>query len=87
MHLLLIYQLISEVFGLPPCSRNLLGSGDQGVFRNGEAASNFLGRRLQHNQFDFEMFIIGNLERECYEEQCNYEEAREIFEDDDSVVI
>ncbi|KAM4018454.1 transmembrane gamma-carboxyglutamic acid protein 4 isoform 2-T2 [Anomaloglossus baeobatrachus] len=55
------------------------------VFRNGEDASGFLGRRLHYNQFDFEMFTLGNLERECYEEQCNYEEAREIFEDDRSV--
>ncbi|KAG8546823.1 hypothetical protein GDO81_029771 [Engystomops pustulosus] len=85
LHLFLIYQLISQVLGFPDCVRNLLGSRNQEVFRNGEDASSFLGRRLHYNQFDFEMFIVGNLERECYEEQCNYEEAREIFEDDDSV--
>ncbi|KAM3919922.1 transmembrane gamma-carboxyglutamic acid protein 4 [Leptodactylus fuscus] len=86
LHLLLIFHLISQVFGFPPCARKLLGSGNQEVFRNGEDASSFLGRRLLFNQFDFEMFVMGNLERECYEEQCNYEEAREIFEDDASVV-
>ncbi|XP_073432431.1 transmembrane gamma-carboxyglutamic acid protein 4 isoform X2 [Dendrobates tinctorius] len=85
LYLLLIYQLITELFGFPLCARNLLGSIDQEVFRSGEDASSFLGRRLHYNQFDFEMFTIGNLERECYEEQCNYEEAREIFEDDRSV--
>lgn len=86
LHLLLIYQLITEVFGFPPCARNLPGSRNQGVFKNGEDASSFLGRRLHYNQFDFEMFVMGNLERECNEERCNYEEAREIFEDDDLVV-
>uniref|UniRef100_H2SRB4 Proline rich Gla (G-carboxyglutamic acid) 4 (transmembrane) n=1 Tax=Takifugu rubripes TaxID=31033 RepID=H2SRB4_TAKRU len=43
-------------------------------------ASSFLGRRLLLNRFDFELFVPGNLERECYEEVCNYEEAREVFE-------
>ncbi|XP_056382584.1 transmembrane gamma-carboxyglutamic acid protein 4 [Hyla sarda] len=86
LHLLLIYQLIIEVFGFPPCARIPLGSRNQGVFKHGKDASSFLGRRLHYNQFDFEMFVIGNLERECYEEQCNYEEAREIFEDDNAVV-
>ncbi|XP_069821887.1 transmembrane gamma-carboxyglutamic acid protein 4 [Dendropsophus ebraccatus] len=86
LHLLLIYQLITDVFGFPPCARILLGSENKEVFRNGEDASSFLGRRLHYNQFDFEMFVIGNLERECYEEKCNYEEAREIFEDDKALV-
>lgn len=43
-------------------------------------ANSFLGRRLLLNRFDFEMFVQGNLERECHEEVCNYEEAREVFE-------
>lgn len=43
-------------------------------------ANSFLSRRLLYNRFDFEMFVPGNLERECYEEVCNYEEAREVFE-------
>lgn len=43
-------------------------------------ANTFLGRHLLFNRFDFEMFVPGNLERECYEEVCNYEEAREVFE-------
>ncbi|XP_075693124.1 transmembrane gamma-carboxyglutamic acid protein 4 [Rhinoderma darwinii] len=85
LRLLLIYQLITEVFGVPPCARNLLGARNQEVFRNGEDASTFLVRKLHYNQFDFEMFVIGSLERECYEEQCNYEEAREVFEDDKTV--
>lgn len=43
-------------------------------------ANSFLGRHLLFNRFDFEMFVPGNLERECIEEVCNYEEAREVFE-------
>ncbi|XP_017563492.1 transmembrane gamma-carboxyglutamic acid protein 4 [Pygocentrus nattereri] len=50
------------------------------VFVEEEEASKFLGRHLMFNRFDFEMFTPGNLERECIEEVCNYEEAREVFE-------
>ncbi|XP_072277640.1 transmembrane gamma-carboxyglutamic acid protein 4 [Pyxicephalus adspersus] len=83
--LVIIFQLIFVSFGLPDCVKNLVGSRQSNqVFKNGEDASTFLGRRLLYNQFDFEMFVPGNLERECYEEQCNYEEAREIFEDHDA---
>uniref|UniRef100_A0A8B9F7T4 Gla domain-containing protein n=1 Tax=Amazona collaria TaxID=241587 RepID=A0A8B9F7T4_9PSIT len=39
-----------------------------------------------YNRFDFEAFTPDNLERECLEELCNYEEAREIFEDPDKTV-
>uniref|UniRef100_A0A8C5Q701 Gla domain-containing protein n=1 Tax=Leptobrachium leishanense TaxID=445787 RepID=A0A8C5Q701_9ANUR len=42
----------------------------------------FMTRKLKYNSWDFEMFTPGNLERECREEICNYEEARECFEDD-----
>ncbi|XP_068117735.1 transmembrane gamma-carboxyglutamic acid protein 4 [Hyperolius riggenbachi] len=85
--LAIIFQFISVVFGLPHCVKHLVGSRQyRQVFKNGEDASSFLGRRLLYNQFDFEMFVAGNLERECYEEQCNYEEAREIFEDEDATM-
>uniref|UniRef100_A0A8C3SXK9 Proline rich and Gla domain 4 n=1 Tax=Chelydra serpentina TaxID=8475 RepID=A0A8C3SXK9_CHESE len=49
-------------------------------------ANLFIGRHLLYNRFDFEVFTPGNLERECYEELCNYEEAREIFEDPDKTM-
>lgn len=45
-----------------------------------EQANAFLGRHLLANRFDFELFTPGNLERECFEEVCSYEEAREVFE-------
>lgn len=50
------------------------------------SATSFLSRTLLYNQMDFELVVPGNLERECMEEQCNYEEAREVFEDDAKTV-
>ncbi|XP_041850529.1 transmembrane gamma-carboxyglutamic acid protein 4 [Melanotaenia boesemani] len=79
-HLLILLQLLS--CGHLACMRRLLSKheGDQEVFVSDGEANSFLGRHLLFNRFDFEMFVPGNLERECYEEVCNYEEAREVFE-------
>ncbi|CAN9506990.1 unnamed protein product [Ophioblennius macclurei] len=72
-------------FGDLVCVRRLLSkpeeSQDDEVFVEEGNANSFLGRHLLFNRFDFEVFVQGNLERECYEEVCNYEEAREVFED------
>ncbi|KAJ7989978.1 hypothetical protein DPEC_G00310090 [Dallia pectoralis] len=51
------------------------------VFLENQYASSYLSRSLLWNHWDFELVTPGNLERECVEEVCNYEEAREIFED------
>lgn len=51
------------------------------------SATSFLSRTLLYNSWDFELVVPGNLERECIEEQCNYEEAREVFEDDAKTVL
>ncbi|KAK2854136.1 hypothetical protein Q5P01_006797 [Channa striata] len=75
LHLLLLLHLLSG--GDLACVRH---DRDQEVFVNEGDANSFLGRHLLFNRFDFEMFVPGNLERECYEEVCNYEEAREVFE-------
>uniref|UniRef100_A0A670JKH0 Gla domain-containing protein n=1 Tax=Podarcis muralis TaxID=64176 RepID=A0A670JKH0_PODMU len=45
-------------------------------------AHRFLSRKPLYNHWDFELFTPGNLQRECIEEICNYEEMREVFEDD-----
>uniref|UniRef100_A0A3B4ZCS1 Transmembrane gamma-carboxyglutamic acid protein 2-like n=1 Tax=Stegastes partitus TaxID=144197 RepID=A0A3B4ZCS1_9TELE len=58
-----------------------LTSGDP-VFVEGPPAASFLSRSLLYNSWDFELVVRDNLERECLEEQCSYEEAREVFEDD-----
>ncbi|CAK8674438.1 hepatocyte growth factor receptor-like [Clavelina lepadiformis] len=48
-----------------------------------EDASRFLTRKLLKNSWNhFEELQQGNLERECYEETCSWEEAREVFETD-----
>lgn len=46
-----------------------------------QEASSFLSRSLLYNSWDFEVVVPDNLERECQEEICSYEEAREVFED------
>ncbi|XP_062861188.1 transmembrane gamma-carboxyglutamic acid protein 4 [Trichomycterus rosablanca] len=84
-------KLVVAVCMLTVCGRCMCetdpGSSDlqdkqNAVFVEEMEASNFLGRHLLYNRFDFEIFTPGNLERECQEEVCNYEEAREVFEND-----
>ncbi|XP_034740411.1 coagulation factor IXa isoform X2 [Etheostoma cragini] len=52
------------------------------VFLSGQAADSVLQRHKRYNNGVFEELLKGNLERECMEEVCNLEEAREIFEND-----
>lgn len=52
------------------------------VFINQERANNVLERIRRANSF-FEEIKKGNLERECVEEICSFEEAREVFEDNE----
>ncbi|XP_068107101.1 coagulation factor IX [Hyperolius riggenbachi] len=54
---------------------------EKAVFMSEKSASTFLVRHKRYNTF-MEEFSAGNLERECMEEQCSYEEAREVFEND-----
>ncbi|KAM9020761.1 uncharacterized protein PRD47_004353 [Ara ararauna] len=51
-----------------------------GVFINKENADKFLERTKRANSF-WEEWKKGNIERECNEERCSKEEAREAFED------
>uniref|UniRef100_A0A667ZL55 coagulation factor Xa n=1 Tax=Myripristis murdjan TaxID=586833 RepID=A0A667ZL55_9TELE len=51
------------------------------VFLDGEAATQVLSRRRRANS-PFEELRQGNMERECVEERCDREEAREIFENE-----
>ncbi|KAM3585383.1 uncharacterized protein V6R79_016485 [Siganus canaliculatus] len=52
------------------------------VFLDGPAASQVLIRQRRANSF-LEELKQGDMERECMEERCNWEEAREIFENVD----
>ena len=56
------------------------------MFLSGQAADNVLRRHKRYNTGVFEEFQEGNLERECIEEVCDLEEAREVFENDDKTV-
>uniref|UniRef100_H3BBL7 Proline rich and Gla domain 4 n=1 Tax=Latimeria chalumnae TaxID=7897 RepID=H3BBL7_LATCH len=91
LYFVLVCQMHLIALGMPSCSRKLdqtknIEHRTEEVFVNGKEASVFFGRHLLYNRFDFEIFTQGNLERECYEEVCNYEEAREVFEDDAKTV-
>ncbi|XP_067298446.1 coagulation factor VIIi [Pseudorasbora parva] len=59
----------------------LILHGSCAVFLDKDGASSVLRRVRRANTFLEEM-KRGNLERECIEEICDYEEAREVFEDD-----
>lgn len=43
-------------------------------------------RQKRHNSGFFEEFMEGDIERECKEEICDLEEAREFFENDEKTV-
>jgi len=48
---------------------------------NQKEANSFLSRKLLKNSWHhFEEVQQGNLQRECYDEVCSWEEAREVFE-------
>lgn len=55
------------------------------VFLGKDDANSLLQRFRRANAYLEEM-KGGNLERECVEEICDYEEAREVFEDDTKTV-
>lgn len=55
------------------------------VFVSQQMAHTVLHRKRRHNT-PFEELKQGNLERECMEEICSMEEAREVFEDDEKTV-
>lgn len=50
------------------------------VFIRRKAAHGVLARIKRANSGWFEELKRGDLERECIEEKCSYEEAREVFE-------
>ncbi|XP_051716237.1 coagulation factor IXa [Ctenopharyngodon idella] len=56
------------------------------VFLDGEKADEILRRHRRANTGLFEEFQKGNVERECMEEKCVLEEAREAFENDEKTM-
>ncbi|XP_041834359.1 coagulation factor VII-like [Melanotaenia boesemani] len=61
----------------------LLGIAAAAVFVEKQEADTVLRRWRRANSGFLEEFKQGNIERECIEEICDYEEAREAFENDD----
>ncbi|NXX78036.1 TMG4 protein, partial [Urocolius indicus] len=87
--LVLLCQLHVMLFAFPHCTgrlNNLKKPEREDVFTSEKEANFFIGRHLLNNRLDFEAFTADNLERECLEELCNYEEAREFFEDPDETM-
>lgn len=66
------------------CFFQVFSQGD--VFQGPPQAHGLFLRSKRANQFLVEEILQGNLERECYEERCNYEEAREYFEDTEKTI-
>uniref|UniRef100_A0A3B4AY71 Coagulation factor IX n=1 Tax=Periophthalmus magnuspinnatus TaxID=409849 RepID=A0A3B4AY71_9GOBI len=56
------------------------------VFLTTQSAHDVLQRHKRHNTGLLEEVLEGNLERECIEEKCDLEEARETFENDEKTV-
>lgn len=52
------------------------------VFLSASKANTVLARWKRAGSYLLEELFEGNLEKECYEEICVYEEAREVFEND-----
>ncbi|XP_010900558.2 transmembrane gamma-carboxyglutamic acid protein 2 [Esox lucius] len=69
------------ILSLLPLAWARIAHNHNEVFLEDQYASSYLSRSLLWNHWDFELVTPGNLERECIEEVCNYEEAREVFED------
>lgn len=64
-----------------------LTSFSAAVFVTQQAAHMVLHRQRRHNSGHLEeVFQKANLERECKEEVCSMEEAREVFENDEKTV-
>uniref|UniRef100_A0A8C1JWZ6 Coagulation factor IX n=1 Tax=Cyprinus carpio TaxID=7962 RepID=A0A8C1JWZ6_CYPCA len=61
-------------------------SSEASVFLPRDLAGSLLKRQKRYNTGGFEEMMKDNLERECYEERCNLEEAREVFEDQEKTI-
>ncbi|XP_039998541.1 venom prothrombin activator notecarin-D1-like [Xiphias gladius] len=66
------------------CFLQVLGQGE--VFHQARRAHAVFLRSRRANMFLLEEILPGNLERECIEERCNFEEAREHFEDTERTI-
>lgn len=56
------------------------------VFLDPDGAHGILVRTRRYNSGWLEELQMGDLKRECLEEKCSYEEAREVFEHTETTV-
>lgn len=56
------------------------------VFISADDANNVIKRQRRASSLLLEEVLQGSLERECLEERCTHEEAREVFENDEMLV-
>lgn len=56
------------------------------VFISADDANEVIKRQRRASSLLFEEVLPGSLERECLEERCTHEEAREVFENDEMLV-
>ncbi|XP_077094227.1 protein Z, vitamin K-dependent plasma glycoprotein b [Siphateles boraxobius] len=75
-------SLICRVLFFTLIIHHVLSVDRRTVFRSHQRANSLLLRSRRANVFLLEEILQGNLERECIEEKCSKEEAREYFEDD-----
>ncbi|NXV81431.1 PROZ protein, partial [Atlantisia rogersi] len=61
-------------------------SYDVSVFISSDDANKVIKRQRRDNSLLLEEVLQGSLERECLEERCTHEEAREVFENDEMLV-
>ncbi|XP_046937737.1 coagulation factor IX isoform X2 [Lynx rufus] len=78
-------RCLNMIMAEPPglitiCLLGYLLGADCTVFLDHEDATKVLSRPKRYNSGKLEEFVQGNLERECMEEKCSFEEAREVFE-------
>ncbi|XP_034862489.1 coagulation factor IX isoform X2 [Mirounga leonina] len=74
-------RIMAESLGLVTiCLLGYLLSAECTVFLDRKNATKILNRPKRYNSGKLEEFVQGNLERECMEEKCSFEEAREVFE-------
>ncbi|XP_034980854.1 coagulation factor IX-like [Zootoca vivipara] len=78
--------MANSFFVLAICLLGCHLRGECAVFINQDEASAVLPRYKRYNSGRLEEMIQGNLERECQEERCSYEEAREVFENDEKTL-
>nr|XP_019958510.1 PREDICTED: transmembrane gamma-carboxyglutamic acid protein 2 isoform X1 [Paralichthys olivaceus] len=77
-----VWILALSLLQLAHCAVTSRRAPGEPVLLDEQSANSYLSRTLLYNSWDFELLVSDNLERECHEELCSHEEAREVFEDD-----